>query len=557
MPLIRSVEIVNFRNLASFVWHPTTSVNVLIGRGDSGKTNVLQALSLFARSRPLAEFDYFQRNVASGFKVEIVVTDFALADLASEKSQLPIRGWLGNTLTPLPENGAVPSLVLRASGTPAMELEYSLIAESGDAFHLSAALRQHLNVLFLMRSDDSVNNFRAQQGSLISRTFPKVDFRSPAYDAMQQAAAGWTDPAEAKVKLEELRKTFGDLGLPANVLFGMVPPTGAAAARSVAVFHGDSAAVSIPFELAGDGTRNLSVLALASQLVSAAPILLVDEAETGLEPHRQRVAAKLISRTAEGGGQAFVVTHAPAVVQTLASASHWCMVAAQPLRIPARLAASVFTKEPAAAFARLSIICEGSTEVGLVAPFWRHYVGKDIEECGVHLVDAGGHIHALDMLEDMTGARLPCAGFVDNETEKSGTRLKLASQCPLFTWAPLQMPEEAIATWTPFVHIEILLSAILEARSQHAARYSFTQLMTHIVKTIAGATKRDTLDELKADHGEETVRAAVYQVLKDHKLLKMAPIARAVATWYIENGIPDEMDKMLRSFFNSACALVG
>jgi putative ATP-dependent endonuclease of OLD family len=556
MPLIRSVEIVRFRNLESFVWQPTASVNVLIGHGDSGKTNVLQALSLFGRSRPLAEFDYFQRDIASGFKVEIVVTDFALADLASEKSQLPIRGWLGTALTSLPENGAAPSLVLRASGTPAMELEYSLVAESGDAFHLSANLRQQLNVLFLMRSDDSVNNFRAQQGSLITRTFPKIDFRSPAYDAMQQAAAGWSDPVDAKAKLEELRQAFGDLGLPANMLFGMVPPTGAAAARSVAMFHGESAAVSIPFELAGDGTRNLSVLALASQLVSAAPILLVDEVETGLEPHRQRVAAKLVSRTAEGGGQAFVVTHAPAVVQTLASASHWYMNAAQPFRIAARLAGSVFAKEPAAAFARLSIICEGSTEVGLVAPLWRYYVGNDVEECGVHLVDAGGHIAALDMLEDMLDAKLPCAGFVDNENEKGGTRSKLASQCPLFTWMPLQMPEEAIGTWTPFVQLEALLSAILDARSKHAGRYSLSQLMTHIVRSISGSNKRDTLEELKSDNGEQAVRAAVYHVLKEHKLVKSAPVAAAVAAWYIANGVPHEMDKALRPFFKNAGALV-
>jgi len=223
MPLIRALQIVNFRNLEAFTWQPTATVNVLLGPGDSGKTNVLQALSLFARFRPLSEFDYFRRNVAAGFKIEIVVTGFTLSNLATEKSQLPIRGWWESALTPLPENGAEPALVFRASGTPTMELEYNTVSESGDVYYLSAALRQQLGILSLMRSDDSLNNFRAQQGSLISRNFADVDFRSPAHKALQQAAAGWTDPAEAKDKLDELRKVFGELGLPADVLFGVNP----------------------------------------------------------------------------------------------------------------------------------------------------------------------------------------------------------------------------------------------------------------------------------------------------------------------------------------------
>jgi len=436
MPQIRSITVRGFRNLKSFSWQPAAGVNVLLGAGDTGKSNVLHAVSLFARNRALTEFDYFSRDVASGFSIDLVITGLALGDLASERSTLPIRGWNSSELTSLPQGGAVPALVFRAQGTSDLELEYKLVAESGEVYFLSAALRQQLNLIFLSRADDNLNNFRAQQGSLLSRNFTDVDFRSSALAVMQQAITTWSDPVEAKQTLSDLRSEFQTLGLPGDLLLGIIPPSGAAASKSVAVFQGKSVSESIPFELSGDGTRNLSVLVLASRLLSTTPILLADEVERGLEPLRQRVAAKLVSRIQSNQGQAIVVTHAPAVVETLAEASQWIMASAAPIRIPPRLNASVFRNQPEAAFAHLSMVCEGATEMGLVPPFWNHFIGSDLEENGVCLVDAGGHTVALEMLEDLLKAGMPCAGFVDNEVEKRGTRDTIGKQCPLFTWAP-------------------------------------------------------------------------------------------------------------------------
>ena len=84
MSIIRRIEIRGYRLLQNFSWLPCTGVNVLLGRGDSGKTTVLSALGLFQQRRQLNEFDYYKRRTAGGFDVTVVVTGLARADLAAE-----------------------------------------------------------------------------------------------------------------------------------------------------------------------------------------------------------------------------------------------------------------------------------------------------------------------------------------------------------------------------------------------------------------------------------------------------------------------------------------
>lgn len=548
MSVIQRIEIRGYRLLQTFSWLPSTGVNVLLGRGDSGKTTVLSALGLFQQRRQLTEFDYYKRRTADGFDVTLVVTGFARADLAAEKSQLPIRGWKNDTLLPLPEGDAESALVFRASGNADLDLEYWLVAESGELFPLSSQLRRQLQLLPLTRTDETSREFRGANSSLLSRNFAaNAKFRHAARAAMQHAIANWTDPVEAEQDLEEISKAFQAYGLPHELLLGIFPLSGAAASQSVAAFSGSDSKESIPVELSGDGTRQLSTLVLASRLVDKPPILLIDELEAGLEPHRQRVAAKLAKR-ASREGQAFIVTHAPAVVSALADDHHWQMSAATASRIPQKLSGTLFKVQAEAAFAKLSVVCEGETELGLVRPLWSYYTGRDVEECGVALINAGGQTKALPMLYDLVAASLPCAGFVDNETELAGTRARLKALIPLFTWEPLQMPEEALAKLIPLERLEAFLQVIADARRLYSTRYEAHMIVAFIRKEL-GCEEQLTLGELIDRCHEEAVRDALYRVLK-LGVLKYERIARAVAEWLIATGIPSEMNAALEHFFD-------
>jgi predicted ATP-dependent endonuclease of OLD family len=282
-------------------------------------------------------------------------------------------------------------------------------------------------------------------------------------------------------------------------------------------------------------------------LVDKPPILLIDELEAGLEPHRQRVAAKL-AKQATREGQAFIVTHAPAVVSALADDHHWQMSPATASQIPQKLSGTLFKVQAEAAFAKLSVVCEGETELGLVRPLWSHYTGRDVEECGVALINAGGQTKALAMLADLVAASLPCAGFVDNENELSGTRARLEVLIPLFTWEPLQMPEEALAKWISFERLEAFLQVIADARLMYSTRYEVHMIVALIRKELR-CEEHLTLGELIDRYEEEALRDALYQVLK-LGVLKYERIARAVAEWLIATGIPSEINAALEQFFN-------
>jgi putative ATP-dependent endonuclease of OLD family len=549
MCVIRCIEVRNYRALENFVWQPNSGINVLLGPGDSGKTTLLSALNLFERRpRQLLEFDYYCRRTADGFDVTIVVTGLAISDFAAERQQLPIRGWKGG-LVSLAENGAEAALVLRAAGTPELDLEYSIISESGDAYQLTSRLRSQLNVLTLTRTDDASRDFRGSSSSLLSKNFGEANLAQAARAALQHAVTSWADPEEAKTDLEAIKAKFREHGLPHELLLGIVPPSGVAASQSVTAFSGTEAKESIPFELAGDGTRQLSTLVLASRLLEKAPILLIDELEAGLEPHRQRVAAKLVRGANNEYGQTFIVTHAPAVVGALADAHHWQMTRGEALHIPASLTSSIFKMQPEAAFAQLSLVCEGKTERGLVRSFWSHYVKRDVEECGVVLIDGGGQEQALKMLSGLIAAHLPCAGFLDNEPTSSGTRSKIKGDTTLFTWDPLRMPEEALARWIPFEKLTSLLEAICTARSKYSKRYPAEMLIAQVAKALTPTEHRRSLTELRDAYNEDQIRDGVYKVLCDNALLKIEEVASDVASWLICTGIPPEMDDLLGPFF--------
>lgn len=60
MQLIHSIEVAYFRSIYKFQLNDLSDVNVLFGRNDSGKSNVLRALNLFfdGKTNPDQAFDF-------------------------------------------------------------------------------------------------------------------------------------------------------------------------------------------------------------------------------------------------------------------------------------------------------------------------------------------------------------------------------------------------------------------------------------------------------------------------------------------------------------------
>ncbi|ACG74550.1 conserved hypothetical protein [Anaeromyxobacter sp. K] len=130
-------------------------------------------------------------------------------------------------------------------------------------------------------------------------------------------------------------------------------------------------------------------------------IVLVDEVEHGLEPHRLRHFLRALRPDMQEGGapqgQVFLTTHSAVAVVEL-SAGDLAIARHGPsevtLRTPSRELQDVVRRAPDAFLARSIIVCEGKTEVGLLRSVklqWlKHHGEAPIEHHGVTLVDGGG-----------------------------------------------------------------------------------------------------------------------------------------------------------------------
>ncbi|MCU1328341.1 MAG: family endonuclease, partial [Bryobacterales bacterium] len=75
-PTICRLTISGFRGIKSLEWHPLPGMNIILGGGDSGKTTVLEAISLLlspTNSTTLSDAEYHLRDLSAGFSIEAVV----------------------------------------------------------------------------------------------------------------------------------------------------------------------------------------------------------------------------------------------------------------------------------------------------------------------------------------------------------------------------------------------------------------------------------------------------------------------------------------------------
>ena len=69
-PQIRKLSIERFRGIESLTWLPDEGVNVILGGGDTGKSTILDAISVLLHVHnafTLTEADYWRREVDKEF----------------------------------------------------------------------------------------------------------------------------------------------------------------------------------------------------------------------------------------------------------------------------------------------------------------------------------------------------------------------------------------------------------------------------------------------------------------------------------------------------------
>jgi putative ATP-dependent endonuclease of OLD family len=408
MTVIRTIEIENFRGLKGLTWCPSEGINCLIGPGDSGKSTVLDAIDYCIgarRSLQLADSDFYRLDVDK--PIRVAVTIGALPDELKgiDTYGLYLRGFNLGTGEIAPEPGAGLETVLTVQLLVESDLEpqWSLVsiraAAQGQTRALNWADRIRLSPTRLGAFND--NNLTWRRGSILNRL---SDERADASKELAKAARdvraafGVQGSAQVAEALALVTKAATSLGIPVGAEVKALLDAGSVSLTGGTISLHDERGV--PLRGLGLGSTRLLIAGLQRQAAANASIILIDELEHGLEPHRIiMLLAALGAKERPAPLQVFMTTHSPVAVRELSMEQlfvlrqhgdrHHVLSAADKSGIQGTI-----RRYPEALLAKTVFVCEGASEVGLMRGLDQLRIANGrvpIAASGIALVDGGGN----------------------------------------------------------------------------------------------------------------------------------------------------------------------
>ena len=403
---VRHISIRNFRGIRELEWTlPDNSLFCLIGRGDSTKSTILEALRrVFYPQWNLAfdDADFFQCAPANAICITVILVEIPDQFRDLESYGYHLCGWNPQTLIRHnePGEGLEDALCVRLAVGNDLEPSWRVIrGEEDEGIAFKAVDRARVSVSLIGTLSD--RHLTWSRGSLLSRLTESDSL------SLSLAEAG----RAARAALEGRRAQ-------SLSQFDVIAQTAEATARNLGVnvasaykAHLDADSISVrlgglalhdgemPLRQLGLGSKRMLTTGLQKHSLHTPHVTLFDEVEIGLEPHRITRLVKYLKT--DTTGQYFLTTHSPVVLRELTvddlQIVHWRdgktqIVAAN---LPA-FAECVQGKIRAGAEAFLApkiVVCEGKTEVGFLRGLDDYWIAKGRNSFayqGVALFDAGG-----------------------------------------------------------------------------------------------------------------------------------------------------------------------
>lgn len=389
MRLVR-LAVENFRSIESLEWTVPAGLCALIGPGDSGKTAILDAIDLALCHQwnpPITDADFYDLDTSKPIKVQVTLVDLPQSFLVLDAFGTEMRGVSQESISDEPEDGSVEALTIQFFVDDSLEPRWSVVnGRNAEGKLISLKDRQKLKVA---RVGGYVDRHLAWgRGSALSRLSEGSGGTSALLATAARTARGAIRPEElpdymrdAAVRASTAAKALG--ARPRGTFKpGMRPGTG----FSVGIF--ELLDGEVPVASMGTGSRRLAAIGIQLAGTDDAGVILIDEIEHGLEPHRIRHVLRQLENPValgdEGKGpgpgptQVILTTHSPVVLRELKAEQINVVipgVEGHPRIARASSALqSVLRSTPEAFIAHRVLLCEGKTEDGLCRAFceaWR------------------------------------------------------------------------------------------------------------------------------------------------------------------------------------------
>ena len=489
MVAVRHVNINWYRCIESLEWHPKPGVNALIGAGDSGKTTILDAIERtldFGRSAQISETDFHRLDTSKPIDILVSLGDLGEELLAQKQYDSFFRGYDSATGKIYDEPVADSEYILTLRLTIGTDLipVHRLYSERQKDEDPVEPLYKHRGILSARRLGVYARSeLTWGRGSLISR----IDEKNPS-----TAAALLKARISARQSFsEETGSSFeSTLDLVAQAALRLAGPLGDKPLALLSMDPGRAAvsihdANGVPAANLGTGSARLLVAALMHH-AAGSNICLVDEIETGLEPHRITNLLMELGHKNRGGDrtagepqQVILTTHSPVVLRELTADQ------VHVVRCPregskgghsVNWAGRNETRQKAlracaeAFLAPRILVCEGKTEYGFVRGIdqWSHKNGRTTHATfGVCAADGGGG-EAINRALAFAELGYEVALFRDDDVplvKKQADKLDRAG-VRVISWPHGMATEHALFTFCPAAAIPILIQIAEETRGR-------------------------------------------------------------------------------------------
>lgn len=407
---ISKVVIQQFRGIRSLDWETLKQpLCCLIGPGDSAKTTVLDAIeaALSPRWVTFSEADFHGADTSQDIVIDVTVGELSTALLSDERFGLYLSGLAEDgTAHDEPEDTDEPVLTVRLTVDATMEPVWSLTCARYPAPRiLSNRDRALFGVVRL--AGEEARHLTWAQGSVLAKITDSTDGAAQRLAAAYRTARQSADLgsiAELTTAAAQAERQARSLG--AYISDHYVPDLelgrGGFSSGAIALHDG-----AVPLRLAGLGTRRLATLAVQRAAVAEGAVVLVDELEQGLEPHRILAAMSQLRRWQEEAsvqgrpqGQILMTTHSEVALSELAAPALFVMRRSEDGTATVQHAATggdvarILKHSPRAFFGRRILVCEGATELGLMLGLREIYPhrhgGTPIEHRGSAVIDGHG-----------------------------------------------------------------------------------------------------------------------------------------------------------------------
>ena len=483
------LEIENFRGIrhGCFSFPEEQRLICVIGAGDTGKTTLFKAIEWVlwpAWNLIVTDTDFYNCNTENSIQITASVSEFSDELLKEDKFGLFLRdAWAvtnhaENDEPAETESGAVKPTVIsiRLTIDASLEPKWEVITNRGDPKPISSKDRKLLSCGVV--GDDYEKDFQWGRASILQR------YSKDSKDALRNAYTTAMRQAVTNTQLSSLDTLISneiiDIGKTYGVSFHgelrnrLIMQNGTFS-TSVGIFDDE-----VPFFLRGIGSRRLLSMGMNIQAFQDGTLLLVDEIETGLEPYRISALINEFRTNHSKSGQIFMTTHSVSVIcecterEILVMTSQDGDATLHYLHTGNKQTdnsiQAMLRRDPGAFLCRRIIVCEGSTEIGLLRAFDRfcaqNHKGK-FAYYGTGTADGKGGTQLFKLLFKLKECGYDVCVLMDSD-DNAGNELKLDAEkkdIPVFSWESNNSTEEQVFQDVPVECVDDLIQLAVEIKT--------------------------------------------------------------------------------------------